>query len=331
MKTYLEEKIVVILLFCSFVFLVSLFFGFFMVPFLYILIFVFVMFGLFFGYLFLSYWILLKRYQKMISLVDHLEEIYLISEVLKKPKGLENQAYFYALKRSSKAYLDRIGLLETEALEYQEYVERFAHEIKTPISVLSLMFDNQKNYEMKQEVQKIERLLEQMLYYARSRNTENDYFVKELLLSDVVHSVVLDFRESLLLSSVKLDIHDLERTVYSDEKWICFIISQVVQNAIKYMDGFSKKLEIYSLEHQNNIVLVILDNGIGIKEYDLGRVFEKWFTGSDRTKTQATGMGLYLAKKLCDRLGLEIRLESKENVYTKVCIVFPKSHMYMKD
>ncbi|MFR4723532.1 MAG: ATP-binding protein [Holdemanella porci] len=125
-----------------------------------------------------------------------------------------------------------------------------------------------------------------------------------------------------------INIHDIENVVYTDEKWLTFILSQIVQNTIKYFDKQENKLTIYSQDNETNILLVIEDNGCGIKALDLSRVFEKGFTGSNRNKANATGMGLYLSKKLSDRLGLKLDITSKETEYTRLTITFPKGTVH---
>ena len=125
-----------------------------------------------------------------------------------------------------------------------------------------------------------------------------------------------------------INIHDIENVIYTDEKWLTFILSQIVQNAIKYFDKQENKLTIYSQDNGTNILLVVEDNGCGIKASDLSRVFEKGFTGSNRNKANATGMGLYLAKKLCDRLGLKLDIASTEKEYTRLTITFPKGTVH---
>ena len=101
-----------------------------------------------------------------------------------------------------------------------------------------------------------------------------------------------------------------------------------MQNAIKYFDKQENKLTIYSQDNKTNILLVIEDNGCGIKTSDLSRVFEKGFTGSNRNKTNATGMGLYLSKKLSDKLGLILDITSKEEEYTRLTVTFPKGTVH---
>lgn len=258
------------------------------------------------------------------ELVDGLEEGYYIAELLRKPGELLGDAYYYALKKACKAMNDEIGRIREEKQEYQEYVESFAHEIKVPIGALSLTFDNEKNYTLKKETDKIFQLVEQMLYYARSENTEKDYFVKALDLGEAVHGVILKFRRALIENRVAIDIRGVETTVYTDEKWLTFILSQIVQNSMKYFDKQEKRLTVRGRDGGARFALVIEDNGCGISPSDLPRVFEKGFTGSARSRTNATGMGLYLAKKLCGRLGLEIGIESGEGEYTRVTITFPR-------
>lgn len=266
--------------------------------------------------------------QHIIDLVDGLEENYYIADVLPKPKEFQNKAYCYALKKACKSMNDEIGKITEEKQDYQEYVESFVHEIKIPIGALSLTFDNTKNYTLKKETDKIFQLVEQMLYYARSENTEKDYFVKQLQLDEVIHNVILKFRHSLMERKAIINIHDIENVIYTDEKWLTFILSQIVQNAIKYFDKQENKLTIYSQDNGTNILLVIEDNGCGIKASDLSRVFEKGFTGSNRNKANATGMGLYLSKKLCDRLGLKLDIASTEKEYTRLTITFPKGTVH---
>lgn len=270
----------------------------------------------------------LKEYNKIVHLADSLEESYYIADILKKPREFQNAGYYYALKKACKAMNDKISEILTEKQEYQEYVESFAHEIKIPIGALSLTFDNCKNYTLKKETDKIFQLVEQMLYYARSENTEKDYFVKQLNLEDVMHSVILKFRRPLMELKVAVDLHDMNHMVYTDEKWLTFIFSQIIQNSIKYFNKPENKLTIYASDHDANIALVIQDNGCGMKHSDLQRVFEKGFTGSDRKKSSSTGMGLYLSKKLCDRLGLKLQIASEENKYTRLTLLFPKGTLH---
>lgn len=326
--TFLEEKISLILYQISFLIITTMIFLMADIQKFYIVITVGVLSIFMLGYLLSEYFRQKKKAKKINSLVDNVNEKYLISEIIKEPLEMENKAYYYALKQACKSMNDRIGELEKENAEYQEYVESFVHEIKTPISALSLALENNNDFRLKQEVDKINQLVEQMLYYARSENTEKDYFVKEIQLAEIIHSVILKYRHYMLNKKITLNVHDLEHIVITDEKWLVFIISQIIQNSIKYLDKDKKEIEVWGENSNNYINLIIKDNGCGIKESDLVRIFEKGFTGTNRKKGYSTGMGLYLTKKLCDKLGLKLQIQSKEKEFTKLTITFPKSGLH---
>lgn len=323
---YLENKIFYILFQIVIIMSFSLILNIIKVPIYYIVLFSSFLLFLLFVYLIIDFSICKSKYLKIINLVDSFEEKYYISEIIPKSNNLENMAYIYALKQASKSMNDKISSLEKDNLDYQEYIESFVHEIKTPISALSLIFDNNKDKISKRELDKIDSYIDQILYYARCDNPEKDYFVKEINLSDLIHSVLLKYRTYLLDEKIMVIANNLEKVIYTDEKWLQFVISQIIQNAIKYMDKDKKQIKIVAKEQKDNIVLSIKDNGCGIKESDIGKVFEKGFTGSDRSKTKSTGIGLYLAKKICDKLGLNISIDSEYKKGTTLSIVFPKTN-----
>ena len=196
--TFLEEKITEILFQLFFLALVAFLLIFYGVDMLFVVLLVI----LFISIQGLFQWCLYRKKrnasQHIIDLVDGLEETYYIADVLPKPKEFQNKAYCYALKKACKSMNDEIGKITEEKQDYQEYVESFVHEIKIPIGALSLTFDNTKNYTLKKETDKIFQLVEQMLYYARSENTEKDYFVKQLQLDEVIHNIILKFRHTLM-------------------------------------------------------------------------------------------------------------------------------------
>lgn len=279
-------------------------------------------------YLIVSYLLKTKKNKKIKRLVDELDEKYLVSELIKKPKNLENEAYYYVLKKATKAMNDKITELEHKYQDYEEYIETFVHEVKTPLAAISLYSDNKKDQELIQEVKKIDNLVEQVLFYARSENTEKDYFVKKIKLSEIIHQVMMQNKDYLLAKNILVEVENSEVVVATDEKWVIFILNQIINNSIKYMDKREKKIQMNVVEDKNKVTMEIKDNGYGIKESDISRVFDKGFTGSNRKKEHSTGMGLYLCKKLCDRLHLNIYIESKEKEYTTVSIIFPKSSLH---
>ena len=326
--TFLKSKIWFLIFVISFLVFNSILLGIFQVPFPFIILYC----SIFLFYTFLSFGIYFyqerKKVEKMIHMVDSLEEKYLISTIMKRPKNLENLGYYEVLKKTCKSFHDKLSMIEEEKKDYREYIESFVHEIKTPISALSLMFDNLEQEEAKEELEKIYHLVEQILFYARSEDVYHDYFVKKIKLEEVIHQVLLNYKNYLLKRKIQLEIKDLDYFVYTDEKWLIFILSQIIQNSIKYLDKKRKKIEIKAKEEKNKLVLEIMDNGCGILSSDITRVFEKGFTGKNRKKEQATGMGLYLSNKLCEKLGLKLQIESKEKEYTKVILIFPKSSIH---
>lgn len=212
--------------------------------------------------------------------------------------------------------LEQIGEVERERLEYKEYIEQWIHEIKTPITAMKLLCENHRTdwtKELLLELEKTNRFTEQALYYARSEHTEKDYSVREMALSQVVHGAIADNKYLLLQSGMRLEVEEMQDTVYSDEKWVRFILNQLIANAVKYRME-QPVLRISTHKRQDQVVLVVEDNGIGIAASDLPRIFEKGFTGQNgRMVQQSTGIGLYLCKRLCEKLGIGIMAESSEH------------------
>ena len=256
--------------------------------------------------LFLTYWKRKQQMQKLLDMAGWLSERYLISEVMELPEQAEDQVYYQLLKMAGKSMLEQVGEVRRERLEYKEYIEQWIHEIKTPITAMKLLCENHRTdwtKELLLELEKTNRFTEQALYYARSEHTEKDYSVREMSLSQVVHQAIADNKYLLLQSGVRLEVEEMADTVYSDEKWVRFIL-------VKYRSG-QPVLRFSTRRQQDQVILVVEDNGIGISPADLPRVFEKGFTGQNgRMVQQSTGIGLYLCKRLCDKLGIGIAAES---------------------
>ena len=263
--------------------------------------------------LFLTYWKRKRQMQKLLDIAGQLSERYLISEVMELPEQAEDQVYYQLLKMAGKSMLEQIGEVRRERLEYKEYIEQWIHEIKTPITAMKLLCENHRTdwtKELLLELEKTNRFTKQALYYARSEHTEKDYSVREMSLSQVVHQAIADNKYLLLQSGVRLEVEEMADTVYSDEKWVRFILNQLIANVVKYRSG-QPVLRFSTRRQQDQVILVVEDNGIGISPADLPRVFEKGFTGQNgRMVQQSTGIGLYLCKRLCDKLGIGIAAES---------------------
>lgn len=218
--------------------------------------------------------------------------------------------------------------------EYEEYVEAWAHEIKTPLGLMTFVLDNRKDeisqvvYKKLQYVRtKMQEDIERMLYYARLKSPCNDYFFKELSLQECCEEVIDEYKVILQEKGIEVILNVGDCKVVSDKRGMQFIIRQIISNAIKYRDieETEPKIVITSEGNEKNIKLSIRDNGIGVKSYDLPFIFEKAFTGEvGEQRKNSTGMGLYLAKQVSE--GLKINLEANDK-YTKgfeITLIFPK-------
>ncbi|MCM1026757.1 MAG: sensor histidine kinase [Roseburia sp.] len=252
--------------------------------------------------------------EEWLTLAGQLEERYLIAEVMEKPERADDQVFYQLLKMAGKSMLEQIGVVRREHLEYREQVEQWVHEIKTPLTAIKLLCENRRSdltRELLPELEKINRFVEQALCYARSEHTEKDYSVREIRLFDAVHQAIAENKYLLLQNGVRIDLQETDDIVYSDEKWICFILNQLIVNSVKYRTE-QPVLKFYAAHQEGRILLSVEDNGIGIDPGDLPRIFEKGFTGSNgRNAAQnATGLGLYLCRQLCDRLEIGLSADS---------------------
>ena len=269
-------------------------------------------------------------YNELIKNMEELKEKYLISEIIKTPNFIEGKILKAVLQDTGKSMLENVNYYKNIQEEYKEYIELWIHEVKIPIAASKLIIENNKNEITKsidEELDKVENYTEQALFYARSNAVEKDYIITQTNLKEIVNGAILKNKTSLLNERISLELKDLEQIVYTDSKWTTFILNQIIQNSIKYAKDTDKKIEIYSKAKNDKVILYIKDNGIGIKKGEITRVFERGFTGDNGRiiGKKSTGIGLYLCKKLCDKLGLGIELNSEKDEGTEVRIVFPKN------
>lgn len=272
-----------------------------------------------------------QYYDEIKENMESLDKKYLISEVIEEGNFTESKLIYDVINKSNKSMNDEIGEFKRNINEYREYIELWVHEIKTPIATCRLLIENNESPLTKsigEEVDKLDNYIDQALFYTRSNTLEKDYIIKEMNLRDCINKTLNNNADSLIKKRVKINIGDVDKTVYSDSKWIQFILGQLISNSIKYMNKKNSELKIYCIESSKYIILNIEDNGVGISEKDVPRVFDKGFTGENGRKFgKSTGIGLYLCRKLCKKLGLDISLTSEESEYTKVSIVFPINRM----
>ena len=263
--------------------------------------------------------------------VDEIDEKYLVADLLAKPEISEEEIICDILKTMELSMAGRVSDYRRRSEEYKEYVETWVHEVKIPISTARMIIENHRSDSVEEsgimdEVERISTYVEQALFYARSEAVEKDYYVKSLNLSEVVGSALTARKKSLISMKASIDMTGLEDAteVLSDGKWLTFILGQIIDNSIKYAKADEKlSLTFFVREDEGRRSLVIKDNGIGMKEEENDRAFKKGFAGTNgRIGKASTGIGLYLCKKLCLRLGHDINLESKLGEGTSVIITF---------
>lgn len=297
-----------------------------------------------FSWLLISFLEYFRKKQYFLDITEKMQQLdkkYYIAEMLKRGKRQEeilNNGIFWEV---GKSMAEQVNGYKFANQEYKEYIELWIHEVKIPIAAGKMIIENHRNEiteDIEEELNKVEDYTEQALFYARSNYVEKDYFIHKIKISDVVHTILIQNKKVLIKKKAKLELHDLDTEVFSDSKWLAFILNQILSNSIKYADKESLLLEIYTKQEKENIKLFLRDNGIGIPEAELSRVFEKGFTGGkgreplllrkeisyNNYRNKATGIGLYLCRELCHKLGYRILIESQESIGTTVCIIFPK-------
>lgn len=272
-------------------------------------------------------WYRKKKYFEIITeRVKDLKEPWLIAELLPVSYTIEDEIYQELLRKVGSSAIEEIHKIEDEQKEYEDYIEQWIHEVKTPITSIHLMLENRisENPGLKKdlnvELSRLENDVELALYYARSEQIYRDYLIQKLNVRKVLLKVVNKNRTVIMNSSVAIDLDcDEALYAYGDEKWLVFMLTQVLLNAIKYKAEADAKVVMRAKRDNKRIVLNIIDNGKGIKKEELPRIFDKGFTGSNgRDNEKSTGMGLYLVHKLCEKLEIDIKADSVYGEFTEI-------------
>ena len=330
-KSYLKDNIITLLLI---VFVIATIEIFLMIYDISMWVRIYIPISIFFAYIIgmmASYYKRKNFYKKIFNTLDELDKKYLISEMVANPEFLDGKMLKEILEEASKSMTEHVNEFKYLQEDYKEYIELWIHEIKIPIATSKMIIENNKNDVTKsidEELDKIDDYTEQALFYARSNAVEKDYIIKKTNLEKIVNTVIMKNKNEFIQGKIQLDIHDTNIEVATDSKWVIFILNQIIHNSIKYKkQDENLQIEIFAKKNKENTILYIKDNGIGIKKGEITRVFEKGFTGSNGRilNKKSTGIGLYLCKKLCDKLGMAIELNSKENVGTEIKLVFPQN------
>ena len=268
-----------------------------------------------------------KFYNKLLNDLDLLDKKYLITEMIDKPDFYEGEIFYDALYEIDKSMAEKIKEYSLSIQDFKEYIEMWIHEVKLPLASLNLIVHNHKELSDKKITEQLKRLdddIEQVLYYVRSENAEKDYMIKETELNKVISNVAMKNKDILLENNIDFEVEVGNKKVLTDSKWLEFMVNQIISNSMKYIrNDVSHLIKITTEENNKNIILKIYDNGIGISKSDIPKVFDKTFTGNNGRKIEtSTGMGLYIVKQLCKKLGHKITIDSKENEYTEVSFKF---------
>ena len=328
LSTYLKDKLYAFLIFDIYIIILILFLIALKLTssiIIFITVFTVVIFSLILLY---DYFRKRKFYNELLDKLNTLDKKYLLIEMLLEPNFLEGKILYDVLDEVNKNEHDLISKLKKRQDDFKEYIELWIHEVKLPLASLTLM--NRKDKSTLRVLKELEDYVEQILYYVRCENANNDYLIKEWDLDTIIKNVALRNKDDLLALNIDFKVDNCNLKVLTDSKWLEFIINQIVSNSIKYKKEKDALIEIIGKDYKDYITITINDNGKGISKSDLPRVFNKTFTGNNgrSTSSKSTGMGLYLCKELCNKLGHKIEIDSKVDEYTKVIITIYKKDFY---
>ncbi|WP_061859956.1 sensor histidine kinase [Priestia megaterium] len=284
--------------------------------------------GLFFltGYLAYHYSSRRKFYRRLTNELSSLDDSFQTTEA-----SPISQALDYLLKSQYKHYQTRIKGLEAKQDEHLKFMDQWVHQMKTPLSVIELIaqnLDEPESSSIREETDRMKTGLNTILYMARLRTIEQDFHIKPVNLSTVIKEVNSENKRFYIRNRVYPNVlqQKEEVIVETDEKWLFFIFSQLINNAVKYSKGVSNRVDITIFEKEGEAVLEVKDFGVGIPETDKRRVFDPFYTGENGRKfRESTGMGLYLAKEAADHLGHRLEFESKLSQGSAFQVIFGKT------
>nr|WP_251861149.1 sensor histidine kinase [Clostridium sp. Marseille-Q2269] len=232
------------------------------------------------------------------------------------------------LRKEYSLYEGEIIKLNKAQNEHLTFINQWVHQMKTPLSVIQLQIQEYEGEEpsenIKMEISKLNKGLNMAMYFARLDYFRKDFIVKKICLHNLVMAKVNEEKQIFIKNGIipKVEIDD-SIEIYSDDKWIKFILEQLIVNGIKYSKNKGKELIIRAYDEEQIIKLNVIDKGVGIPKKDIKRVFDAFFTGENgRSFGESTGMGLYLVKRICDKLEHKVFIESKVSEGTTVSIIF---------
>lgn len=243
--------------------------------------------------------------------------------------SLEEEIMECIINKKENKYLEVLEIKDTQIKDMEEYISKWVHEIKLPISTISMILeridDEKISTDIRNQTEKINFLVNSVMYGSRATAAAEDIFISEIRLQDLVRQAIKNNAFMLIRNNIEIRVENFEHYIFTDKKWILYVLDQLINNSIKYSKE-NGEIKFYSEESDKYICLNIRDNGIGIGTEDIERIFNKGFTGSNGRNTiyKSTGMGLYFSKKILDKLGSSFEVESVKNEYTLFKIKFNK-------
>ena len=239
--------------------------------------------------------------------------------MLPEPEGIEDADYQEIIRLLCQEQSRRVSDMNLRYQDMMDYYTVWAHQIKTPIASMRLHLNNEDSplaRQLSADLMRVEQYVQMVLMYLRLDSDSTDYVIREQELDDIVRQAVRKFAGEFIARKLKLNYEPLDARVITDEKWLSFVVEQVLSNALKYTPSGSITICLEAPK-----TLCIRDTGIGIAPEDLPRIFEKGYTGyNGRTDKRASGLGLYLCRRICDALGHKISIRSTPGVGTTVSI-----------
>lgn len=260
----------------------------------------------------IDFWHFFKQHK---TLVDLQKRVMLSIDELPEATNQSEEDYQKLIKVIHQDKIDLITQKDHDYEEMMEYYTLWAHQIKTPIAAMRLLLSDKEESECEEELFKIEQYVEMVLTYLKVDHQGNDFQFEFVDIDSCIKQCIRKYAKLFIRKKLQLNYEARSLQVLTDEKWLCFVIEQLLSNAIKYTPSGYVNIEV------KDEMLIIEDSGIGIQKEDLPRVFEKGFTGyNGRKDKKSSGIGLYLVKQVCNRLGYKISIESELGKYTRVMI-----------
>ena len=259
-----------------------------------------------------------RRLRALRRRLDALPEKYLIGEMMERPRDAVELEYYLLMKEISRSAIGAVEQARSEMEDYCDFVERWVHEIKTPLTACSLILANGgEPAKLRRELRRADNLSETILTYAKLRTAEKDTQIAPANLRAACDQAIREEMELLIAADISVSI-DGAAEVYTDAKRVVFILKQLLINCAKYCPGCRIQIVLEAGR------LIFEDDGPGIPAHELARVTERGFTGSaGRSRGGSTGMGLYIVSKLCEALNISLEIASEEGRYTRFSFRFP--------